>query len=115
MLVYTHSGSSSMTPRTYSLLWLQVSARLAATWHAPVEGPQEASLPRPKAREAQTADSHICLRGLISVRTAKTRGIRAWRVERELEQCPRPAPLRLPRPWITTGYECRPAAPPPAS
>jgi site-specific DNA recombinase len=39
--------------------------------------------PRPAAANERTAHSHIWLRALVSVRTAKTRAIRAWRLERE--------------------------------
>jgi len=42
------------------------------------------SLPRPEAREADTAHSHIWFRGLVSVRTAST-GVRSvWPLGPEL-------------------------------
>jgi hypothetical protein len=57
------------------------------------------SFPRPAASDQRTADSHIWLRGLVSVRTAKTRAKRAWRLERG----PDPAPNRRPaRAYWTT-------------
>ena len=52
------------------------------------------SLPRPEAREADTAHSHIWFRGLVSVRTGKTRHLRVWRVGRGLVWDPAPRHFR---------------------